>query len=360
MDTDVIDNEIPLLLSKPAMKQLSTKMDFENDKVSMLGNKIDLKFAPSGHYVIALNKRAGIAQSTDEKPISVFLANSEKIGNATSGEKEKMCMKIHRQFCHAHGNKLAKLVKDAGVKDKDFIAKIQSIQDKCNICIKYKKPPAKPIVCAPLAKQFNESVAMDMKDVGGKLILHIIDHATRYSQACAMSSKKTQAVISAVLKNWIAQFGSPMQMLTDNGGEFASDEFREMGEKLNTRILTTAAESPWSNGINERHNGILGRMILKVMEDSRCSLDEAIVWAVSAKNSLANVYGYSPCQLVFGKNPAYPSVLHDKLPALCSETKSEILSDNLNAMHSARRAFVEAESDERIRVDPMLRLKHVT
>ena len=67
-------------------------------------------------------------------------------------------------------------------------------------------------------------------------------------QACAMSSKTTQAIISAVLKHWIAQFGPPMQMLTDNGGEFASDDFREMGEKLNTKILTTAAESPWSNG----------------------------------------------------------------------------------------------------------------
>ena len=349
MDTDVIDNEIPLLLSKPAMKQLSTKMDFENDQVSMLGNRIDLKFASSGHYIIPVNKKAKIAQSTDEEPISVFMANSEKIESATSTEKDKMCMKIHKQISHAHGNKLTKLVKDAGVKDQEFIEKIQSVQDRCNICIKYKKAPAKPIVCAPLAKQFNESVAMDMKDVNGRSMLHIIDHATRYSQACAMSSKTTQTIISAVLKHWIAQFGPPMQMLTDNGGEFASDDFREMGEKLNTKILTTAAESPWSNGINERHNGILGRMILKVIEDRQCSFEEAIVWAVSAKNSLANVYGYSPNQLVFGKNPAYPSALHDKLPALCPETKSEMLSNKLNVMHSARKAFVEAESDERLR-----------
>ena len=63
MDTDVIGNDIPLLLSKPAMKQLATKMDFETDKVTMMGNKIDLKFASSGHYVIPLNKKTRIAQS---------------------------------------------------------------------------------------------------------------------------------------------------------------------------------------------------------------------------------------------------------------------------------------------------------
>ena len=139
-------------------------------------------------------------------------------------------MKIHKQLSQVHGNKFTNLVKDAGVKDQELIEKIQSVQDKCNICIKYKKAPAKPIVCAPLAKEFNESVAMDMKDVNGRSMLHIIDHATRYSQACAMS-KTTQTIISAVLKHWIAQFGPPMQMLTDNGGEFASDDFREMGEK---------------------------------------------------------------------------------------------------------------------------------
>ena len=349
MDTDVIGNDIPLLLSKPAMKQLATKMDFETDKVTMMGNKIDLKFASSGHYVIPLNKKTRIAQSLNEKPIKVFLANAEKIQQANTDGKEKMCMKIHRQFSHAHGNKLAKLVKDAGVKDQEFVRKIQSIQDRCNICIQYKKPPPKPIVCVPLANQFNESIAMDLKEINGHLILHIIDHATRYSQACAVPSKKTKVIISAVLQNWVALFGSPMRILTDNGGEFSSEQFREMGEKLSTRIVTTAAESPWSNGINERHNAILGNMVLKVMEDTKCKLEDAIVWAVAAKNSLANVYGYSPCQLVFGKNPGYPSVLHDKMPALSSETKSEMLSDKLNALHSARKAFVTAESDERIR-----------
>ena len=140
MDTDVIANEIPLLLSKPAMKQLSTTMDFENDKVTMLGNEIDLKFASSGHYMIPLNKNTQIDLSDEKRPVNVFLANLEKIDRADLQEKEKMCMKIHRQFSHAHGSKLATVVKDAGVKDHDFLNTIQKIQDKCNICIKYKRP----------------------------------------------------------------------------------------------------------------------------------------------------------------------------------------------------------------------------
>ena len=46
-------------------------------------------------------------------------------------------------------------------------------------------------------------------------------------------------------------FGAPQQILSDLGGEFSNDDFKVMGEQLNTHIRNTAAESPWSNGINE-------------------------------------------------------------------------------------------------------------
>ena len=80
-----------------------------------------------------------------------------------------------------------------------------------------------------------------------------------------------------------------------------------------------------------------------------CSLDVAVAWAVSAKNSLTNVYSYSPNQLVFGRNPNFPSMLTEKLPTLDNKMNSGVLLDNLNALHTARKAFVSAEADERIR-----------
>ena len=84
-------------------------------------------------------------------------------------------------------------------------------------------------------------------------MLHLIDHV---SATCVVLSKKKEAIIDGVLKIWICLFGCPQKILSNNGGEFNNDDFREMGEKLNTKITTTAAESPWSNGVNERHNGI--------------------------------------------------------------------------------------------------------
>ena len=74
-----------------------------------------------------------------------------------------------------------------------------------------------------------------------------------------------------------------------------------------------------------------------------------MAWCINAKNSLHNVHGFSPFQLVFGKNPRIPGILVDRPPALDSDTSACIVRENANAIHSARRAFIASESSEKIR-----------
>ena len=144
-------------------------------------------------------------------------------------------------------------------------------------------------------------------------------------------------------------FGCPRKILSDNGGEFNNQLTRELGEQLNTEVLSTAAESPWSNGITERHNALIGQMMIKVIDDQKCPAEIALAWSLSAKNALKNVYGFSPNQLVFGHNPNLPSVIDSKLPALSGTTSSQLIASHLNAMHASRKAFVECEASEKLR-----------
>ena len=67
------------------------------------------------------------------------------------------------------------------------------------------------------------------------------------------------------------------------------------------------------------------------------------------QDSLHGVYGYSPNQLVFGCKPNFPSCLNDKPPALEGITSSEVVAKNLNALHAARKAFIENEASEKLR-----------
>ena len=231
---------------------------------------------------------------------------------------------------------------------KIFSDLLKKVEKSCDICCKYKSPPSKPIVCFSLSKEFTELVAMDIKYCENHLVLYLIDHATRFSSAAIVRSKHKDTIISKVFQIWIFIFGPAKQILTDNGGEFTSDDFLEMGEKLSTTITTTAAESPWSNEINERHNAIIGTMAKKIHNETKCAMDIAIASAVSSKNTLAIVHGYSINQLVFGYNPNFPSVVTKKLPAMESKTSSEIILEHLIALHCARKAFVESETSERL------------
>ena len=122
-----------------------------------------------------------------------------------------------------------------------------------------------------------------------------------------------------------------------------------MCQNLNINFVTTSAESPWSNGLVEKHNGIVGEVVSKILEEINCSVEVALCWAINAKNSLQNIFGFSPYQLVFGRNPNLPSVFTDKLPALEGVTGSLLISNHLNALHRAREEFIKLEASEKLR-----------
>ena len=128
-----------------------------------------------------------------------------------------------------------------------------------------------------------------------------------------------------------------------------NEKYKEMNEKLNIEVCHTAGESPWSNGMVERHNAVLEECLAKVIQDAKCDPEIALAWSVSAKNSLMNQDGFSPDQLTYGRNNSFPSVLTDEPPAFESSTTVDIIRENMNAMHQARQAFIESEASERIK-----------
>ena len=104
---------------------------------------------------------------------------------------------------------------------------------------------------------------MDIKEISGNKILHLINHVTRYSVGVRIPSKESSDIINAISKYWIAYFETPGSILTDNGRELNNQSFWDMTQNLNIIVHTTLAKSPWNNGINEQRNGILRLMVQK-------------------------------------------------------------------------------------------------
>ena len=68
------------------------------------------------------------------------------------------------------------------------------------------------------------------------------------------------------------------------------------------------------------------------------------------KNSLANVHEFSPYQIALGYVPKLSNVLINKPPAMEEILTNHIVRDNLKATSAARKAFIEAEKSERIKI----------
>ena len=90
--------------------------------------------------------------------------------------------------------------------------------------------------------------------------------------------------------------------------------------------------------------------MLEILVEENPKSDEKILlaWDNVAKNSVEMWNGFSSYQLVLGKDPSLPNIMTEKLPALQGVTTSEILNHHLYAMHSARKAFIKCEADEKI------------
>ena len=346
----IVQDQIPLLIGKTTMKNAKMVLDFSNDTVSAFGVKQSLVFPESGHPSIPLSKR------TIHQDVCLCNVDSCVFLGAAEGlqDEDKAAGKLHKQFAHPPAESLKSLLRSAGKLTKKLSEAIDAVSSSCMICRRFKQQSHRPVVCMPSAKDFNDTVAMDIKEYDkGKNIYfqHMIDHKTRFSTAKVVRTKNKETVVQSVFTHWINVFGPPKQFMTDNGGEYVNSSFVDLCEKFNVHIKTTGAEAPWSNGLVERHHSLLSRNVQKIVEETGCSIDIALAWACHAKNTLSNINGYSPYQLLFGKNPVIKSIddPYTSPTIIEDETPSETVAKNITAIYAARKHQMECEADEKIR-----------
>lgn len=346
----VVNDNIPLLISKHSMKKAKMILDFNNDSVTAYGVTRKLVFTESGHCSIPLNEQNLVHKD-------VCLCSTENIVLATSihdSDTKSVAEKLHRQFAHPPAESLKNLIRSAKKLTKDLSTAIDDVSSSCEICRRYKQPPNRPVVSMPIAKDFNDTVAMDIKIFDQKRNIyfqHMIDHRTRFSNVALIRSKDKETVVQSVFTHWIQMFGPPKKFLTDNGGEYVNSSFMDLCDKFNVHVMTTGAEAPWSNGLVERHHALLARNVSKILEETQCSVETALAWACHAKNSMSDVNGFSPYQLLLGTNPVLQS-LNDPASSPTTyemESPSMTVATNIKAMYSARKQQITQETDAKIK-----------
>ena len=272
INAEIVKEKIPLLLSKTSLKKAGTVLNLKNDKIRMYNEDVDITTSYNGHYAISILPEEN-CNFNDIEQVLIFEEDE------TDKSKFPKIVKLHKQFGHASAKNLESLLKRAGITLNNITETINKVVSQCSTCKQYKKPMPRPAVELPRAYDFNDTVAMDLHQLGPNLwYLHLIDEFSRFSNAAIIKSKSSNVVIKMFLKYWISLFGTPNILFSDNGGEFVSKDFIDFCENFNMKVTTTAAEAPWSNGICERHNAIITDIILKVENDTNCDWETALAW----------------------------------------------------------------------------------
>ena len=232
LSLDVVESDIPCLISKEAMKRARVKIDLSMDKINIFGQDLKLNTTSSGHYVMKL----GDVHENDDD-VKVFLAVDDE-GKEVFDEKE--LLKIHKNLGHPSRKVMEDMIKNAGSFNKNVIDILNKLYENCVVCIKFKKSIPRPKVSPPMASNFNQVVCMDLKiwPKYNLIILYMIDMFSRYVVATIIPNKKPESVIDSFLDNWVLKmFGAPESILVDNGGEFYNNKMRDLCENFNIKIL---------------------------------------------------------------------------------------------------------------------------
>ena len=217
LETEVVSSNIPLLLSKETMKTANAKMYFENDKINLFGVDQTMICTSTGHYAIPI-KRANIYAQSDKSTHESNEALQILFTLKDDANVKNIAKKLHQQFSHPRTDRLIKFIKTAGVENEQLVDALKEVGNQCETCKRYKRKNPKPVVSLPLSYIFNDTVAMDLKIFKNNEIyfLHIIDHSTRFSAGSVIRSKNKEVIVDEFFKKWVAIFGAPRRILSDN------------------------------------------------------------------------------------------------------------------------------------------------
>ena len=101
---------------------------------------------------------------------------------------------------------------------------------------------------------------------GHRYILTLVDYATRYSEAVPPKNIETETVAEALLDVY-SRLGIPEEVLSDLGTQFVSKCMEEVLRLLSIKRLTTTPYHPICNGLVERFNGILKKMLRRLCNE---------------------------------------------------------------------------------------------
>jgi hypothetical protein len=155
---------------------------------------------------------------------------------------------------------------------------------------------------------------------GNRYWLTIIDRYTRWLEFVPMPTKTAEDVVTALFKEWIARYGVPEVILSDNGLEFRNNLLSSLSEKLGVRRQFSAPYHPKTNGLCERVHRFAKEALGSIVDSKVRDWDEYLpMLAFAHRTSPVIGLGFSPYEMVTGRRAKLPGDFnideHEEIPS---------------------------------------------
>jgi hypothetical protein len=183
--------------------------------------------------------------------------------------------------------------------------------DSCEVCAKLKNPLASRAELQPItdfSKPF-DMVAMDILELtrtnsGNKYVIVFSDYLTKWVEAFALKDMKAETIAKVFINEVVSRHSAPSKLLSDQGQNFLSNLVKSICEYLQINKVQTAPYSPKCDGLVERFNKTLCKMLAAYSSAQQNNWDLYLPLVLFAyRTSVQSTTGFSPFDLLYGREP---------------------------------------------------------
>ena len=142
---------------------------------------------------------------------------------------------------------------------------------------------------------------------GKRYIIMGVDYMTRWAEAVATTRITAKEVAKFIFEQICCRFGTPLEIISDRGPGFRGDLVGELMEKLGISRRHSTPYYPQCNGLVEKVNGMICKIITKQVNNRPNDWDKHLTSALWAyRTSFRTSLGFTPFHLVYGKEAILP------------------------------------------------------
>ena len=174
---------------------------------------------------------------------------------------------------------------------------IEEYVSKCQVCNTYHQGQQRePMISHPVPSRPWQVLAVDLFELQGQDYLVTTDYYSNFFEVDKLVSKTSKEVIEK-LKPHMARHGIPDKIVSDNGPQFSSQEFKKFRDLYEFDHVTSSPTYPQSNGKAENAVKTAQRIMLKASEAG----SDPYLGFLDFRNTPTEGLGTSPAQRLFGR-----------------------------------------------------------